>query len=95
MIYGIAEASTAYLITKITDPPPPPSNSVGFAASQQTWKNKHEFLNLSLSELDAARKANKNQPSSNPLTTQSLGSQGKSSGIPSDPPPVYSEVKSR
>lgn len=24
LIYGIAEASTAYLITKITDPPPPP-----------------------------------------------------------------------
>ena len=53
LIYGIAEASTAYLITKITDPPPPPSHSQGFAASQLEWKNKHEFLKLSLSNLDA------------------------------------------
>ncbi|KAI1275037.1 formamidase [Xylaria sp. FL0933] len=29
LIYGIAEASTAYLITKITDPPPPPNNNMG------------------------------------------------------------------
>lgn len=27
LIYGIAEASTAYLITKITDPPPPPGRN--------------------------------------------------------------------
>lgn len=27
LIYGIAEASTAYLITKITDPPPPPTTT--------------------------------------------------------------------
>lgn len=53
LIYGIAEASTAYLITKITDPPPPPSRSAGFAARQQVWTNKHEFLNLSLADLDA------------------------------------------
>jgi len=53
LIYGIAEASTAYLITKITDPPPPPSKSAAFMASQQEWKNKHEFLNLSLANLDA------------------------------------------
>ncbi|KAH8887040.1 hypothetical protein GQ53DRAFT_656888 [Thozetella sp. PMI_491] len=52
LIYGIAEASTAYLITKITDPPPPPSQSQGFAASQQEWRNKHEFLNLPLAHLD-------------------------------------------
>lgn len=52
LIYGIAEASTAYLITKITDPPPPPTQSGGFAASQQRWKNKHEFLNLNLKNLD-------------------------------------------
>ena len=31
LIYGIAEASTAYLITKITDPPPPPAYADGFA----------------------------------------------------------------
>jgi hypothetical protein len=53
LIYGIAEASTAYLITKITDPPPTPSRSKGFAASQQEWRNKHEFLNLPLANLDA------------------------------------------
>jgi hypothetical protein len=53
LIYGIAEASTAYLITKITDPPPPYPRSAGFAESQQVWRNKHEFLNLSLANLDA------------------------------------------
>ncbi|PGG98160.1 hypothetical protein GX51_06947 [Blastomyces parvus] len=53
LLYGIAEASTAYLITKITDPPPPPAYSEGFAASQITWKNKHAFLRLSLDSLDA------------------------------------------
>jgi hypothetical protein len=52
LIYGIAEASTAYLITKITDPPPPPSEAAGFAESQLKWANKHEFLNLELSHLD-------------------------------------------
>lgn len=52
LIYGIAEASTAYLITKVTDPPPPPSESAGFTASQQEWRTKHEFLNLSLANMD-------------------------------------------
>ncbi|KAL7619980.1 hypothetical protein AAE478_010528 [Parahypoxylon ruwenzoriense] len=57
LIYGIAEASTAYLITKITDPPPPPNASRSemeeFSASQQVWRNKHEFLSLPLANLDA------------------------------------------
>jgi len=53
LIYGIAEASTAYLITKITDPPPPPATSQGFAASQVHWKNKHEFMSLPLAAIDA------------------------------------------
>lgn len=53
LIYGIAEASTAYLITKITDPPPPPAQSVGFAESQQRWTNKHEFLSLDWANLDS------------------------------------------
>ncbi|KAF9870419.1 transmembrane protein [Colletotrichum karsti] len=53
LIYGIAEASTAYLITKITDPPPPPAQKAVFAERQQEWTNKHEFLNLSLANLDA------------------------------------------
>ncbi|KAI0876783.1 formamidase [Hypoxylon argillaceum] len=46
LIYGIAEASTAYLVTKITDPPPPPKATAQqqeeFLASQQVWRNKHE-----------------------------------------------------
>lgn len=52
LIYGIAEASAAFLITKVTDPPPPPSDMEGYAASQQEWKNKQKFLSLSLGNLD-------------------------------------------
>lgn len=52
LMYGVAEASTAYLITKITDPPPSPAESEDFAESQVTWKNKHDFLQLSLDSLD-------------------------------------------
>ena len=52
LIYGIAEASTAYLITKITDPPPPPTQSEKFAEGQVRWTNKHEFLHLPLDRLD-------------------------------------------
>ena len=53
LIYGIAEASTAFLLTKITDPPPPPSEAKAYAQSQIRWENKHEFLNLPLDKLDA------------------------------------------
>lgn len=53
LIYGIAEASTAYLITKITDPPPPVSEARQYAQSQQVWRNKHEILSLSLANLDS------------------------------------------
>ncbi|KAK3320013.1 hypothetical protein B0T19DRAFT_445789 [Cercophora scortea] len=53
LIYGIAEASTAYLITKISDPPPPPSQVQEFKTSQTEWKDKHKFLSLSLANLDA------------------------------------------
>lgn len=55
LIYGIAEASTAYLITKITDPPPPPevAEAENYVESQVRWRNKHEFLNLDLNHLDA------------------------------------------
>ena len=56
LIYGIAEASTAYLITKITEPPPPPTaNGDGtkeFIESEVRWKNKHLFLDLPLDRLD-------------------------------------------
>ncbi|KAG9251700.1 uncharacterized protein F5Z01DRAFT_262038 [Emericellopsis atlantica] len=55
LIYGIAEASTAYLITKITEPPPPVSEAQKFVEAEQEWKNKHEFLNLSLTNLDLVR----------------------------------------
>ena len=53
LIYGIAEASTAYLITKITDPPPSPAQAEGFAESQTQWKNRVEFLKLPLDKIDA------------------------------------------
>ncbi|EWC47980.1 hypothetical protein DRE_02862 [Drechslerella stenobrocha 248] len=52
LIYGIAEASTAYLITKITDPPPPPSEGAGFADTQAEWRGKQEFVTVPLVELD-------------------------------------------
>ena len=52
LIYGIAEASTAYLITKITDPPPSPAYSEKFVESQMTWRNKQKFLQLPLGDLD-------------------------------------------
>lgn len=53
LIYGIAEASTAYLITKITDPPPPPAEREAYIESQVTWENKNKFLTLPLANLDA------------------------------------------
>jgi hypothetical protein len=90
LIYGIAEASTAYLITKITDPPPPPAHSEGFAASQQQWTNKHEFLNLKLVQLDALATSSSSQATSNASST------GISSTAPfDDPPPPYTEMRSR
>lgn len=88
LIYGIAEASTAYLITKITDPPPPPAQSEGFAASQQEWKNKHDFLNLNLAELDAHVRHGQ-------AAQNTTGVQASSSAIPSGPPPPYTEMRSR
>lgn len=53
LIYGIAEASTAFLITKVTDPPPQPEQWTNFAETQAHWRNKHEFLKLPLDKLDA------------------------------------------
>ncbi|KAI1117829.1 transmembrane protein UsgS [Nemania sp. NC0429] len=65
LIYGIAEASTAYLITKITDPPPPPNVSAqqqeSFIVGQQVWRNKHEFLDLSIFNLDAVSSKQSNK----------------------------------
>jgi hypothetical protein len=77
LIYGIAEASTAYLITKVTDPPPPPAQSKEFAASQQVWTNKHDFLSLSLFDLDALHAGHEAPPDA---------SVGMTMGVPTDPP---------
>lgn len=52
LVYGIAEASTAYLITKITEPPPEPNDSKEYIESEVRWKNKHLFLNLPMDRLD-------------------------------------------
>ena len=52
LVYGIAEASTAYLITKITEPPPPPGANKEYIESEVRWKNKHLFLDLPLGKLD-------------------------------------------
>jgi hypothetical protein len=90
LIYGIAEASTAYLITKITDPPPPPAHSEGFAASQQQWTNKHEFLNLNLVQLDAHVRSSSGQ------MANTAPNMGTSSAAPfDDPTPPYTEMRSR
>ncbi|KAI5298831.1 hypothetical protein KEM56_003752 [Ascosphaera pollenicola] len=66
LMYGIAEASTAYLITKITDPPPPPPADVlhqgnpgqastveaEFTESQTKWHNKKACLSLPVDKMD-------------------------------------------
>ncbi|KAH8634427.1 hypothetical protein IG631_09827 [Alternaria alternata] len=52
LIYGLAEASTAYLITKITEPPLPPTEAEKFKEESLRWKNKHEFLNLPWQHMD-------------------------------------------
>lgn len=52
LIYGIAEASTAYLVTKITEPPPPPPALEEFRQSDVHWKNKKAFLSMPLHKLD-------------------------------------------
>ncbi|KAF2106313.1 hypothetical protein BDV96DRAFT_336724 [Lophiotrema nucula] len=53
LAYGLAEASTAYLITKITEPPPPPSEAEQYKQEDVVWKNKKEFLSLPYAMLDA------------------------------------------
>ena len=73
LIYGIAEASTAYLITKITDPPPPPAYSEKFAESQVRWTNKHEFLHLPLANLDE-QNVQTDEQSQTPLQRRELSS---------------------
>ncbi|TKA83260.1 hypothetical protein B0A55_00782 [Friedmanniomyces simplex] len=51
LMYGIAEASTAYLVTKITEPPPDPRREgevEEWKGRDVRWVNKHEFLALPL-----------------------------------------------
>ena len=75
LIYGVAEASTAYLITKITDPPPPPQEAEEFKKKDVRWDNKHEFLNL---PLDAVEKINARRRENKAGATQTAGDvQGK------------------
>ncbi|KKA25999.1 hypothetical protein TD95_002725 [Thielaviopsis punctulata] len=54
LMYGIAEASTAYLVTKITDAPPQPGTQEAreFAERQQEWRNKQKFLSLPWGKID-------------------------------------------
>jgi hypothetical protein len=73
-MYGVAQASTAYLITKITDPPPPPAGSQGFAETQVAWENKHDFLQLSLDNLD---KLNVNLKDGKPNTEELPATPGR------------------
>ena len=75
----------------LADPPPPPAQSEGFAASQQRWTNKHEFLSLRLVNLDATHA---HSHSSAPAT-QSPISVGSSSTTSSEPPPPYTAMRSR
>ena len=53
LIYGLAEASTAYLITKITEPPLPPNEAEKFKEESLRWKNKHEFLEMPRQHMDS------------------------------------------
>jgi hypothetical protein len=78
LIYGIAEASTAYLVTKITDPPPEPTKFKSRAELEQwtkgqvRWRNKHEFLSLDMWSLDASdgHKGHiQGEQAQNPITT--------------------------
>ncbi|KAK8007374.1 fatty acid desaturase-domain-containing protein [Apiospora arundinis] len=87
LIYGIAEASTAYLITKITDPPPPAAQANEYAASQQEWTNKHEFLSLSLFDLDKLHPKTADDSKATPVP-------GSATTIPTDPP-SYDEATMR
>lgn len=44
LTYGIAEASAAYLITKLSDPPPHPSQFIPWSENQVAWTfNDHEM----------------------------------------------------
>lgn len=72
LIYGIAEASTAYLITKITDAPPEPTSPEAlqeWIGTQVKWKNKKEFMKLPVERLDALNVVS-SLKGQNPLATR-------------------------
>lgn len=73
LIYGIAEASTAFLVTKVTDPPPSPEEWQQHAESQVHWRNKHEFLKLPLDKLDALNLKAVNKEAEKPIAGESQG----------------------
>ena len=82
LVYGIAEASTAYLVTKITDPPPEPDAAQGFAEAQVEWRNKQRFLSLGIGELDALE--------TRPRTAS--GGLAEENEEPKSEPPSYDEA---
>jgi hypothetical protein len=49
LVYGFAQASAAYLITKITDPPPGPNRIIQWTESQAIWTTKDEHLATAIS----------------------------------------------
>ena len=73
LIYGIAEASTAFLITKVTEPPPPPEHLKEYVESEVHWKNKHEFLKLPLDKLDALNIKASNSEEATPAESEVRG----------------------
>jgi hypothetical protein len=75
LIYGIAEASTAYLITKITEPPPPPQEAAEFRKKDIKWENKHEFINLPLDAIDKMNVSLKEKRNSIPGPQEIMGKQ--------------------
>ena len=72
LIYGIAEASTAYLVTKITEPPPPPSEAPEFKERDVRWENKKEFLSLPYDAMDKFNISAKTKDSQRPDTAGEL-----------------------
>ncbi|KAJ8102500.1 hypothetical protein POJ06DRAFT_244829 [Lipomyces tetrasporus] len=44
LLYGIAEASTAYLVTKISDPPPPPTKVLDWTETQTEWSRRKRMI---------------------------------------------------
>jgi hypothetical protein len=44
LVYGFAEASSAYLLTKISDPPPPPTQIMQWTDDQKLWTVKDHEL---------------------------------------------------